>query len=387
MTNTFSRLTALMAFSPAVLFFTSFQISAAVDDIFIIGDLKYTVLTEEGSTGTVAINKNDFISGDLIIPSSVKNNAITYSVTSIGNWAFMYCNHLTSITIPDSVTSIGGEAFEYCSSLTSITIPDSVTSIKNMAFYSCSSLTSITIPDSVTSIGDGAFYNCSSLTSVTIGKGVISIRDDAFEYCSSLTSITIPDSVTSLGAGAFENCSSLTSVTIGKGVTSIRDCAFKYCSSLTSITIPDSVTFIGIEAFSGCDSLTSITIPDSVTLIESWAFADCSSLTSVYFEGNAPNIEYKGLFDNTPATIYYRAGTEGWTDPWCGRPTELWGETPEDEPVIRFELEGDGESLVLNFAGTLYESDDAVNWHLVEGAKAPFKVYTSKGKKFYRCAQ
>ena len=284
-----------MAFSPAVLFFTSFQISAAVDDIFIIGDLKYTVLTEEGSTGTVAINKNDFISGDLIIPSSVKNNAITYSVTSIGNWAFMYCNHLTSITIPDSVTS--------------------------------------------------------------------------------------------LGAGAFENCSSLTSVTIGKGVTSIRDCAFKYCSSLTSITIPDSVTFIGIEAFSGCDSLTSITIPDSVTLIESWAFADCSSLTSVYFEGNAPNIEYKGLFDNTPATIYYRAGTEGWTDPWCGRPTELWGETPEDEPVIRFELEGDGESLVLNFAGTLYESDDAVNWHPVEGAKAPFKVYTSKGKKFYRCAQ
>ncbi len=318
MTNTFSRLTALMAFSPAVLFFTSFQISAAVDDIFIIGDLKYTVLTEEGSTGTVAINKNDFISGDLIIPSSVKNNAITYSVTSIGDFAFKYCNHLTSITIPDSVTSIGGEAFEYCSSLTRITIPESVTSIINMAFYSCSSLTSITIPDSVTSIGDGAFYNCSSLTSVTIGKGVTSIGYSAFEKCSSLTSIVIPDSVTSIG---------------------------------------------------------------------NWAFEDCSSLTSIYFEGNAPNIGYSGSFNNTPATIYYRAGTEGWTNPWGGRPTELWGETPEDEPVIRFELEGDGESLVLNFAGTLYESDDAVNWHLVEGAKAPFKVHTSKGKKFYRCAQ
>ncbi len=272
MTNTFSRLTALMAFSPAVLFFTSFQISAAVGDTFVIDDLKYTVLTEEGSTGTVSIYKNGSISGDLIISSSVKNNDITYSVTSI--------------------------------------------------------------------------------------------RDSAFKNCSSLTSITISDSVTSIGSEAFYKC-----------------------SSLTSITIPDSVAFIGIEAFRYCSSLTSITIPDSVTLIESWAFADCSSLTSVYFEGNAPNIEYKGLFDNTPATIYYRAGTEGWTDPWCGRPTKLWGETPEDKPVIRFELEGDGESLVLNFAGTLYESDDAVNWHPVEGAKAPFKVYTSKGKKFYRCAQ
>ena len=318
MTNTFSRLTALMAFSPAVLFFTSFQISAAVGDTFVIDDLKYTVLTEEGSTGTVSIYKNGSISGDLIISSSVKNNDITYSVTSIRDSAFKNCSSLTSITISDSVTSIGSEAFYKCSSLTSITIPDSVTSIGGFAFRYCSSLTNITIPDSVTSIGDGAFYNCSSLTSVTIGKGVTSIGYSAFEKCSSLTSIVIPDSVTSIG---------------------------------------------------------------------NWAFEDCRSLTSIYFEGNAPNIGYSGSFNNTPATIYYRAGTEGWTDPWCGRPTKLWGETPEDKPVIRFELEGDGESLVLNFAGTLYESDDAVNWHLVEGAKAPFKVHTSKGKKFYRCAQ
>ena len=341
MTNTFSRLTALMAFSPAVLFFTSFQISAAVGDTFVIDDLKYTVLTEEGSTGTVSIYKNGSISGDLIISSSVKNNDITYSVTSIRDSAFKNCSSLTSITISDSVTSIGSEAFYKCSSLTSITIPDSVTSIGDFAFRYCSSLTNITISDSVTSIENGAFYSCSSLTS-----------------------ITIPDSVTSIGDGAFYNCSSLTSVTIGKGVTSIRYSAFEKCSSLTSIVIPDSVTSIG-----------------------NWAFEDCSSLTSIYFEGNAPNIGYSGSFNNTPATIYYRAGTEGWTNPWGGRPTELWGETPEDEPVIRFELEGDGESLVLNFAGTLYESDDAVNWHPVEGAKAPFKVYTSKGKKFYRCAQ
>ncbi|MBO4715661.1 MAG: SUMF1/EgtB/PvdO family nonheme iron enzyme, partial [Verrucomicrobia bacterium] len=61
--------------------------------------------------------------------------------------------------------------------------------------------------------------------------------------------------------------------------------------------------------------------------------------------------------------------------------------TVESGPTISFVVEGDGTSLILNFVGTLYESDDAVNWRVVEGAKAPFTVDTSKGKKFYRCAQ
>jgi hypothetical protein len=47
------------------------------------------------------------MTGDLVIPSTVSYNGITYSVTSIGNNAFSYCSGLTSITIPNSVTSIG----------------------------------------------------------------------------------------------------------------------------------------------------------------------------------------------------------------------------------------------------------------------------------------
>lgn len=57
------------------------------------------------------------------------------------------------------------------------------------------------------------------------------------------------------------------------------------------------------------------------------------------------------------------------------------------KPDISFVVEGDGTSLVLEFVGTLYESDDAVNWRVVEGARAPFTVNITKGKKFYRCAK
>ena len=71
------------------------------------------------------------------IPASVNYNDNTYSVTSIGDYAFHYCSGLTSIAIPNSVTSIGGRAFSLCSGLTSIEIPYSVTSIGNSAFRNC----------------------------------------------------------------------------------------------------------------------------------------------------------------------------------------------------------------------------------------------------------
>ena len=279
--------------------------------------------------------------GVLTIPSTVSYNGTTYSVTSIGEYAFYYCSGLTSVTIPNSVTSIGDRVFYNCSGLTSVTIPNSVTSIGNMVFFYCSGLTSVTIPNSVTSIGHYAFYNCSGLTSVTIPNSVTSIGDEAFSGCSGLTSVTfnatnctymgsynfpvfygctnlstltigdnvtnipnnafcgcsgltsvtIPNSVTSIGESAFSDCSGLTSVTIGSSVTSIGNSAFRNCSGLTSVTIPNSVTSIGNSAFSGCSGLTSVTIPNSVTSIGKSAFSYCSSLTSIIIPESVSKIE------------------------------------------------------------------------------------------------
>ncbi|MCM1093363.1 MAG: leucine-rich repeat domain-containing protein [Lachnospiraceae bacterium] len=307
--------------------------SAAHAYDFKVDGLCYNYLSKEDRTVIVTYlsdynyysdNKN-YVKGDLVIPKKIVYISTTYTVTSIGNYAFSGCRGLTSVTIPNSVTSIGYCAFEYCTSLTNVTIPNSVTAIESRAFGNCGGLASVTIPNSVTSIGDSAFGHCRGLTSVTIPNSVTEIGNYAFWGCSGLTNVTIPNSVTSIGNSAFSGCKGLTSVTIPSSVTAIGNFAFGNCSGLTEINvdvenpnyvsesgilyskdkttlitclqskkgeivIPNSVTSIGSSAFWGCSGLTSVTIPSSVTAIGNSAFANCSGLTSVTIPSSVTSI-------------------------------------------------------------------------------------------------
>ena len=277
-------------------------------------------------------------SGEVVIPSVITANAITYNVTSIGDYAFYNCSDLTSVAISNSVTSIGFNAFSGCSSLASVNIPNSVTFIDDNAFNNCSGLTSVTIPNSVTIIGRGAFNNTPwfnnqangliyinnvaycykgtmpSNTSITIQEGTVSISPSAFSGCSGLTSVTIPNSVTTIGGQAFYGCSGLTSVTIPNSVTTIGGGAFDrtawfnnqadgliyinkvaYCykgtmPSNTSITIQEGTVSISPSAFSGCSGLASVTIPNSVTSIGPSTFYYCTGLTSVTIPNSVTTI-------------------------------------------------------------------------------------------------
>ena len=280
------------------------------------------VLTISGSGDMYNYGSSDFSAPWDGSRSRVKSVVIADGVTSIGEYAFFYCESLTSVTIPDSVTSIGKYAFFCCTSLTSVTIPDSVTSIGRFAFSNCTSLTSVTIPGSVTSIGLYAFASCTSLTGIWVAEGNSHYANDAsgvlfnkdkttlVQCPGAFAAYTIPDSVTSIGDNTFDHCTSLTSVTIPDSVTSIGEWAFYWCTSLTSVTIPDSVTSIGDNTFDHCTSLTSVTIPDGVTSIGWRAFSNCTSLTDVYYAGSkaqwkAISISSTGNDDLLTANIHY----------------------------------------------------------------------------------
>ena len=88
------------------------------------------------------------------------------NVTSIGKFAFCYCEGLTSVSIPNSVISIGDAAFLYCNNITTVNIGNNVESIGISAFRDCCGLTSLILPSSITSIGGGAFDGCNILRDV-----------------------------------------------------------------------------------------------------------------------------------------------------------------------------------------------------------------------------
>ena len=85
---------------------------ACADDPVEINGIWYNLITK-ARVAEVTSGTNKY-TGDVVIPEIIKYEDVTYSVTSIGNYAFEKCSGLTSVTIPNSVTSIGNYAFYGC---------------------------------------------------------------------------------------------------------------------------------------------------------------------------------------------------------------------------------------------------------------------------------
>ena len=289
------------------------------------------------SENTVAVtyysyisDSNNYVNGDVVIPSTVEYNGTTYSVASIDSWAFDCCYSLTSVSIPNSVTAIGTGAFYWCLFISSINIPEGITSLENHTFYACLSLTDIVIPNTVNTIGKYAFAYCEDLASIQLPSSLTELDTCAFYHCKSLNAVSFPNGLTRIGAWAFDSCVNLSNITLPEGLTTMeksafRECrglqyaelpsslavldtaVFEYCTSLTSVNLPNGLTRIGGWAFDSCVNLSSITLPESLTTIEKSAFL-YSGLTSVTIPDNVTKIDYFAFYGcNALETLNFNA--------------------------------------------------------------------------------
>lgn len=150
----------------------------------------------------------------------IKSVVISEGITSIGEFAFSFCNNLKTVTLPTSLKTIKRNGFmphidEYIVhqnlyGLTEITIPPKVTEIAKYAF-SGTAIKSVTIPSSVSTVGEMAFSECQKLETVRYSGKIIS--DRMFVRCIKLKNFTITKSTTEIVGGCFNYCESLTLIT------------------------------------------------------------------------------------------------------------------------------------------------------------------------------
>ena len=311
-------------------------------------------------------NSNAY-SGAVVIPESVTYNGKTYSVTSIGQYAFYKCWSLTSVTIPNSVTSIGYQAFCSCSSLTSVTIGKYVTHITAEAFSGTNIKKVIWLMNTppagygnlIGKINYVPSNNFSGLSNVKVyplfnsmfeinGVKYVPVNPaertcDAIDcvYDETCKNLNISSSVIYQGITlnvqnvmpylaygnenietvsidiegnipdyAFSNCSGIKSVAFGEKVTGISTYAFYGCKALEAIEIPDYVKLtIGSNAFQNCTSVKSIVISNDCTQIGDYAFSGCTSMESAVI-GNGCTQLGKYAFSNCQSLKSFNIGTQ-----------------------------------------------------------------------------
>jgi len=273
---------------------------------FLINHLNYNV-TSSTPPLTVEVGSNSYYgASSLIIPETVTNNGVTYSVTSIQDQGFAGSTNLTSVNIPITITIIGSGAFGNCNSLTSIDIPSSVIAIRDDALNSCSALTTINV--------DVNNPNYSSQNGFLFNKDKTIFLQ--YPMGKQNTTFTIPENVTSIGYAAFRSCVNLKSIIIPNGVTSIEPFVFDGCTGLTNIVLPENVMTIRDCAFRNCRNASSITISGSVTSIGQLVFESCLSLNSIYCNNPIPsnivlqNNTFTNIVDKNKIILYVPVGSK-----------------------------------------------------------------------------
>ena len=145
----------------------------------LINDRDYMLLSKKLATRGYVIRKNIFayimecgipvlkymdnIPESLFQGAELLTLTIPENIFFIGKYAFSN-SHLRKVIMKDGIDYIDTGAFLNCDKLSTVELPNTLRRIGPEAFRGCTSLKEIFIPDSVTDIGAAAFAGCDNLT-------------------------------------------------------------------------------------------------------------------------------------------------------------------------------------------------------------------------------
>ncbi|MBP5791749.1 MAG: leucine-rich repeat protein, partial [Kiritimatiellae bacterium] len=265
---------------------------------YILGDDGNAILV--GSGGTPCISPKP--SGRLAVPSVVGG----HKVATIGERAFINCDTMTSIDLPQGLLRISGwGSFKGCSRLKSVDLPSSVKSLGNETFTGCTALNRVNMANCDRSdiwIGN-LFVNTPQLSRIETSKtnpGLVS-KDGVLCSRNGNTLVAYPKT--------------LTDVKMPKGVSEIGMSAFRSCS-LKTVKIPEGVGAIGHHAFEDCTGITKVEFPRTLKSVGRNLFTRVPKLETVVFHGDAPSYDGQPFGESKhDYVIEVERGSKGWNGP------------------------------------------------------------------------
>ena len=196
------------------LFSLSMALNTFAADKFQVGDLYYSIISEENKTvkveaQTSQIGTDNYTNlTNCIIPSTIQYNNTTYSVTEIAYNAFNNAPNLISVTIPVSITKIEdvGIMPEWNAFYNSLKLNSFQVSSENGNYTSMDGV--LFTKDKKTLI---SYPTTKEGTKYKIPEGVEKIGTFAFNGCS-FSEVILPSTLTLLCSSAFHNCSKVTTI-------------------------------------------------------------------------------------------------------------------------------------------------------------------------------
>ncbi len=218
---------------------------------------------EVTSENTVRVLRNEFITGDVVIPETVTYSGKTYTVTELADDVFNYCDYgLTSVCLPATITNMGYNAFEECPGLEFVKSYQPIYREEDMGVYYL-----------VAAPADATEYE--------VSMGCTRIWNNAFKFTDKLKTLTLPRSLNYIGYTVFTGCTALTDIySYARPVPQTEGNAFEGLDK-SKITVHVYESALDSYKESWGEEFKYVTMPDPQPITLTVAVAEMGSLRSL----------------------------------------------------------------------------------------------------------
>lgn len=291
--------------------------------------LIYTVLSAEAKT--VAVKTGNINKMHVVIPETIENEGVTYTVTETQERGFEKMKSLLTVDIPKTIVKFGKHSFNECSNLQKtiihdvnawakidfsntslanpayksenlylgdklledVVITDPITQINPLTFYYVKTIKKVTLPPTITKIGKWGFYKC-GVQDINLPDALTTSEDYAFQY-SGLTHLEMPDNYITMKNGTFLECVNLKSVKLPKNLKTLPLNTFQKCNGLETVEFNEGLETIKKGAFVAT-SIKTLNLPKSLKKIENQAFLDDIKIEEINIGPNVEMIGYLAFY-------------------------------------------------------------------------------------------